>query len=90
MARVNYQEYLKSQAWHKISEQVRKRARQRCERCRDAKVSDIHHLTYARLGGERLSDLIALCRLCHRSVHGIKSPEVSRHEDRRLRKAFLP
>jgi len=30
---------------------------------------DVHHLLYDRLGHEKLSDLIVLCRLCHNAFH---------------------
>jgi hypothetical protein len=29
----------------------------------------LHHVTYQRLGAERLSDLVMVCRLCHESIH---------------------
>jgi 5-methylcytosine-specific restriction endonuclease McrA len=30
---------------------------------------DLHHTTYARLGQERFSDLIPMCRACHNRLH---------------------
>lgn len=30
---------------------------------------EVHHLTYARLGNEQLSDLISLCHACHKAIH---------------------
>jgi hypothetical protein len=33
-------------------------------------MSDVHHLTYKRLGHEKLKDLQALCWHCHKFVHG--------------------
>lgn len=33
-------------------------------------VLDVHHLTYARVGSERMEDLQVLCRSCHGVVHG--------------------
>ena len=32
-------------------------------------ATDVHHLTYERLGKERLDDLQALCRKCHEQKH---------------------
>lgn len=32
---------------------------------------DLHHRTYDRLGHERFSDLVALCRACHTRLHRI-------------------
>jgi predicted HNH restriction endonuclease len=31
---------------------------------------DVHHLTYERLGNEPVTDLVVLCRTCHRVRHG--------------------
>ena len=36
--------------------------------CTD-KATQVHHLTYRRIGGERLSDLKALCPKCHVDLH---------------------
>lgn len=30
---------------------------------------EVHHLTYARLGNERLADLITVCKKCHSAIH---------------------
>jgi predicted HNH restriction endonuclease len=32
---------------------------------------EVHHLTYERLGAEAPEDLLVLCGLCHRVVHGV-------------------
>ena len=32
-------------------------------------ATDVHHLTYERIGKERLDDLQALCRKCHKQQH---------------------
>jgi hypothetical protein len=32
-------------------------------------MREVHHLTYARLGDEPLSDLLGLCKSCHRAIH---------------------
>jgi predicted HNH restriction endonuclease len=47
------------------------RAGRRCERCGVPTLRlDAHHARgYARLGRERLQDLVMLCRLCHDAVH---------------------
>lgn len=52
----------------------------RCEACgwrwvgrtpRQAlKWFDLHHVTYVRLGAERVEDVRVLCPDCHREVHG--------------------
>jgi 5-methylcytosine-specific restriction endonuclease McrA len=41
-----------------------------CERCGSKKYLHIHHVTYQRLGYERMSDLQVICRACHRPGSG--------------------
>jgi len=70
---VAYREgYLQSAHWQEVRKRKLKQAGYKCEAC-GAKVKlDIHHLTYQRLGKERLSDLQALCRSCHRKAESKK------------------
>jgi 5-methylcytosine-specific restriction endonuclease McrA len=37
--------------------------------CLSRERLEVHHLSYARLGREELSDLITLCHECHKAVH---------------------
>jgi 5-methylcytosine-specific restriction endonuclease McrA len=43
--------------------------------CRACKTTygpiQLHHMTYDRLGRERMSDLVALCNKCHREVEAL-------------------
>lgn len=65
----NYAEYLASDHWRELRERYRASDRPQFCECGSRKVS-LHHLTYERLGAERLTDLIAVCRDCHRKLHG--------------------
>jgi 5-methylcytosine-specific restriction endonuclease McrA len=70
-----YERHLRSKPWKALRERALRRAGSRCEspQC-SSSVSigvEVHHLTYERLGHERLSDVIVLCRPCHRE-HGHK------------------
>lgn len=63
-----YTAYLRSHHWAEVKRRYRESDRpQRCV-C-GARADDLHHLTYARIGSEELTDLIALCRGCHRKTH---------------------
>ncbi len=67
----SYAAYLGSPHWKAKRAEVLAAAEGRCRRCGfSAKVLDIDHLTYERLGQERADDLQALCRDCHRVKHG--------------------
>lgn len=60
----DYGRYLASREWALLKERVRKRCNDRCERC-GGKYEETHHLTYTRIGHERLDDLLAVCSDCH-------------------------
>lgn len=60
-----YKEYLASREWAILREKVRKRSRNKCERCKVNKQDAVHHLTYERIGRELLEDLQAICKPCH-------------------------
>jgi hypothetical protein len=68
--------YLKSYSWRRKRNQVLDRADDLCEKIDDKGnrcgnvATEVHHLTYERVGNELLSDLIALCRECHSKSHG--------------------
>jgi len=68
--RVDYGRYMASRAWALKREAVAKRAKGNCERCQDAPVHSIHHFSYAHLGNEPLTDLVAVCETCHRYLSG--------------------
>lgn len=47
------------------------RDRHRCRACGSSHGLDVHHVVMRSLGGsDEASNLIALCRGCHESVHG--------------------
>lgn len=68
---VDYEKYLKSARWKRKARAARRRAGYRCQDCGQARPPlEVHHKTYARLGYERMSDLVALCGRCHDGRHG--------------------
>jgi 5-methylcytosine-specific restriction endonuclease McrA len=64
-----YQDYLLSPKWQAKRKQVLRRASYRCEQCGKRARLDVHHKTYERIFNEALTDLQALCRLCHKGKH---------------------
>lgn len=70
--RRRYEEYINSSEW----QTVRKRYRQsklpwECAVCGVAVNLHLHHRTYKRLGRERLTDLIPLCKFHHEETHRV-------------------
>jgi hypothetical protein len=75
MTSEEYQAYLASREWRLLCEAVDKRSGGICERCHKHSGRAHHHLTYARIGHERLEDLQHICDPCHEYQSG------KRHDD---------
>jgi 5-methylcytosine-specific restriction endonuclease McrA len=67
-----YRRYLKTEEWRTRRQAAVERARGFCADCGSRENLDVHHLTYKRRGSERASDLVALCRACHKERHSGK------------------
>jgi hypothetical protein len=68
---VKYQTYIKSTAWRRKRIEVIRRARGLCERCGRWPITNVHHLSYRRLGDELPGDLLGVCQVCHEELHGV-------------------
>lgn len=66
---VDYRVYILSDEWRRLRLLIILRAKGICERCRRWPVVNVHHLTYARLGSELLTDLLGVCIKCHQELH---------------------
>lgn len=62
--------YLLTPEWREKREQRMELDSYRCFRCQSEDRLNVHHITYERLGRERMSDLVTLCWSCHRKEHG--------------------
>jgi len=67
-----YDEYLQTPEWQEKRKEALRRADYRCQLCNSDESLDVHHRTYERRGYELASDLIALCRDCHKTFHAIE------------------
>lgn len=67
-----YKEYLNSGEWKHLRDKKLKQAKYTCDGCGEQyRPLEIHHMTYERIGNELLTDLIALCTICHKKAHGL-------------------
>lgn len=67
-----YKRYLQTDHWKQTRAEALRRANYTCNDCGSKSNLQVHHLTYARRGHERQSDLVVVCRNCHKKRHGIK------------------
>lgn len=70
MTKAEYATYLQSSTWEILKTAALERFDRRCAICYSADELEVHHRTYDRLGDEFISDLVPLCRLCHKRHHG--------------------
>lgn len=62
-----YNLYLRSYAWMQRRKGVINREKV-CQLCQSDERLEVHHVTYQRVGAERIEDLRLLCHRCHRKV----------------------
>jgi hypothetical protein len=63
-----YLRYLQSSRWRTLARAVRIRAKGKCDICLRADGTECAHLTYERVFNERITDLLWLCKKCHRAL----------------------
>jgi hypothetical protein len=68
------QAYLASPEWALLKNAVKSRSGGVCEHCQQARGTQTHHQTYARLYKELLADLAHVCQPCHLYLSG-KGPD---------------
>lgn len=80
---IDYETYIRSEAWHMKRMMVARLANFRCHRCGKEvyRGFHIHHLSYRHFGDEPLCDLMFLCEDCHKIVHGVKSKPKNRTKE---------
>jgi 5-methylcytosine-specific restriction endonuclease McrA len=64
-----YQEYLQTEHWQTTRRRALILAGHKCQLCAGRIELEVHHNSYERLGGELDSDLVVLCRECHKFHH---------------------
>lgn len=75
-----YLKYLNTSEWKAKRSKALRRDGHRCVLCFVDGPLDVHHVSYERLGNERLNDLMSLCRSCHQWID--KNPVSIKHAAR--------
>lgn len=68
-----YHEYLQSPEWKEFRKKAFEHYGKKCAHCKRTKFLQIHHKTYANIFNEKLEDVMVLCELHHKKIHGIKT-----------------
>lgn len=68
-----YDDYLKSEEWIEKRDAALEAAGHRCQLCNSKNSLNVHHRTYENVYNEKPSDLIVLCRKCHKIFHENRS-----------------
>jgi hypothetical protein len=82
----SYSRYLGTRRWRWRRRLVILRDGGGCRECY-ARGTDVHHLTYERVGHERLGDLVLLCAECHMEIDA-EDPGLTRTCAARSRKCW--
>ncbi len=80
-----YKDYLNSEHWNSVKNEYFNKNPYRCYFCGSKYFLNLHHITYDRLGKEDLSDLVYLCKRCHKYTHFSKESEVVKKWLERIR-----
>lgn len=67
--KIDYKNYLSSPEWKAKKLSILKRDDYKCRSCGSNILLHVHHITYKRIGKERLSDLVTVCANCHKELH---------------------
>lgn len=71
LRKMRYADYLQTEHWLSLRQRIIERDGFACRACggRDLDGLHVHHKTYQRRGAENPSDLLTLCRSCHKALH---------------------
>ncbi len=73
-----WEAHMRSPAWQAIRIKVLRRDKYVCQGCGQTNASQVHHLTYKRLGREMMFDLVSVCEDCHAAIHASRGAESCR------------
>jgi len=65
-----YRKYLQTKEWKLISNECKRLANHKCNRCGATDNLQAHHKSYENVFNELQSDLECLCKACHEKEHG--------------------
>ena len=86
-----YYNYINSKEWAAKRTQRLNLDNYKCQKCGETRNLEVHHLNYIRFGNENINtDLITLCRECHRQIELQKGETLQEKQERQdaLRKEY--
>lgn len=88
--KVDYYEYIESEAWKARRNLALERCGHKCQLCSRTDGLQVHHNSYENLGNELDEDLIVLCRRCHEAFHAKVDNRTRKKMSKRARRAPMP
>lgn len=85
-----YHEYLKSPEWKEFRKKAFEHYGKKCAHCKRTKFLQIHHKTYANIFNEKLEDVMVLCELHHKKIHGLDVQKKKKKKKRKQVKVIKP
>ena len=84
----DYDNYLRSEKWKNIRNQVLERDKYKCKICGTTEKLRVHHKNYENIYQEEnaLCDLVTLCENCHKELHDFLNSEVCEKTEQELYK----
>jgi 5-methylcytosine-specific restriction endonuclease McrA len=61
--------YLASQWWKDFRKMILCERGHICQTCGAMRTLQVHHIDYSRLGKEKRTDVVVLCKMCHKRTH---------------------
>lgn len=71
---VKYETYIKSKEWFAWRAFIFEWRGRKCQLCTGTKNLELHHMSYKNLGKENIRDVLIVCSVCHRYIHGEHGP----------------
>lgn len=71
---IKYETYIKSKEWFAWRAFIFEWRGRKCQLCMGTKNLELHHMSYKNLGKENIRDVLIVCSVCHRYIHGEHGP----------------
>ena len=79
-----YKLYLNSKEWFSVKQNLFKLRGKKCEMCNSTDDIQVHHLHYDNIYMELPTDLLVVCKTCHRDIHGLNPKSKKKKKKKKM------